>query len=176
MAFLPNKHVIKFLLIGFGSYVCWLSFHEFFLKKQTHFDQYVIHAIVSASEWQLASLGADLQDLNQWNQPLKRHIGLKNAKVITVGAPCDGVVLYALFVCFVLAFPGPPKHKIWFIPLGVFLLFWINTLRVVALACIAKVDESMLQFNHDYTFTALVYSIEFLLWLAWVKYFSIAKS
>lgn len=175
MAFLSNNPVIRFLSIGFGSYVAWLSVHEFYLKRNSRFDQFIIHAIVSTSESQLSFLGAELQDLGQWNNPLKRHIALKGAKVITVGAPCDGVVLYALFVCFILAFPGPVKQKLWFIPIGVLFLFWINTLRVVALVWIAKVDESILQFNHDYTFTAVVYSIEFLLWLLWVKYFSFAK-
>jgi len=172
---LSNKPIIRFLSIGFGSYVTWLSFHEFYLKKHTLFDQYVIHAIVSCAETQLSLVGADLQEMGKWNLPLKRHIAFNGAKVVTVGAPCDGVVLYALFLCFIIAFPGPMKHKLWFAPTGVAFLFWMNTLRIVALAWIAKVDESLLQFNHDYTFTAMVYSFEFLLWMIWVKFFSGVK-
>ncbi|MEJ7663209.1 MAG: hypothetical protein WKG07_28555 [Hymenobacter sp.] len=38
---------------------------------------------------------------------------------VVVGAPCDGAALYALFAGFVLAFPGPWRPKLWFIPLGV---------------------------------------------------------
>jgi exosortase family protein XrtF len=170
-----NKPVFKFLLIGFGVYISWLSFHEFYLKPRTHFDQSVIHAIVSFAEFHLSALGQNTQDLSRWNHPYKRHIALENSKVVTVGAPCDGVILYALFVCFIFAFPGPVRHKIWFMPAGIAILFWMNTLRVISLAWIAKVDESWLQFNHDYTFTVFVYSIEFLLWMLWVKFYSSMK-
>ena len=33
-----------------------------------------------------------------------------------------------------------------------------------------------LKFNHDYTFTVLVYAVVFGLWYGWVRWFVLAKS
>ena len=77
---------------------------------------------------------------------------------MTIGAPCDGVVLYALFIFFILAFPGSVKHKLWFIPLGALSVFYLNVLRIVGLAIIMDINEEWLAFNHDYTFTIIVYA------------------
>lgn len=170
-----SKGVRRFFLIGIGAYVFWLSIHEFILKRYTHFDQYVIEGLINVSEFQLQILNVPLEDLSKWNQPFKRHLAFDGAKAVTIGAPCDGVVLYALFVCFVIAFPGRWLHKCWYIPLGVALLFWINTLRIIALAWILSINESWLAFNHDYTFTIWVYSVEFFLWTIYVKYLSVSE-
>jgi len=170
-----SKGVLRFFIVGIGSYIAWLSCHEFILKKYTSFDQYVIEGLITVSESQLHILQVPLEDLSKWNHPFKRHLAFKGAKAVTVGAPCDGVVLYALFVCFIIAFPGRWFHKLWYIPVGVIFLFWVNTLRIIALAWIMSVNESWLAFNHDYTFTILVYSIEFLLWTVWVRYLSSAQ-
>jgi exosortase/archaeosortase family protein len=61
---------------------------------------------------------------------------------------------------------------VWFVPLGALSVFYLNVLRIVGLAVIMKINESWLAFNHDYTFTILVYLYVFLLWMLWVKKFS----
>jgi exosortase/archaeosortase family protein len=48
----------------------------------------------------------------------------------------------------------------------------LNVLRVVALAIIAKYCPQYLNFNHTYTFTFVIYSFIFLLWIIWVNKFS----
>ncbi len=102
----------------------------------------------------------------------RQHVGIEGFKGVTVGAPCDGVVLYALFIFFVVAFPGPLKHKFWYVPLGAFSIFYLNVLRVAALAIIMSINEDWLAFNHDYTFTVVVYAYVFALWVIWVRRFS----
>jgi exosortase/archaeosortase family protein len=72
----------------------------------------------------------------------------------------------------VAAFPGPWKHKLWYLPLGTLSVFYINALRVVGLAIIVSINPDWLAFNHDYTFTIVVYAYVFLLWVIWVKRFS----
>ena len=70
---------------------------------------------------------------------------------------CDGMVLYALFSGFVIAFPTSSRHKLWFVPVGVALIYGINVLRLVAMSI-----------NHHYTFAFIVYGFIGLLWLWWV--------
>ena len=84
-----------------------------------------------------------------------------------IGAPCDGVALFALFAIFILAFPGPISRKAWFIPAGIALLHLANIVRVVVLARIQATSPEWLEFNHDYTFTVLIYGLVFALWYLW---------
>lgn len=88
---------------------------------------------------------------------------------VVVGPPCNGLVLYALFGGFVLAFPGPWSRKLWFIPLGVALIWGLNVLRVAALALNHHYAHQSVDFNHHYTFTFVVYACIFGLWMLWAR-------
>jgi exosortase/archaeosortase family protein len=90
-----------------------------------------------------------------------------------MGDPCNGIILFALFSSFIIAFPGPLKSKIWFIPSGIIIIYLANVLRVVLLAIIQLyVSRSTLEFHHTYTFTYMVYSLIFFMWWIWVNQFS----
>jgi exosortase/archaeosortase family protein len=87
--------------------------------------------------------------------------------VLFIWHPCNGLVLYALFSGFIVAFPGPARRKLWFIPLGLFLIYSLNVLRVIALSINTYYDHKSADFNHHYTFTAVVYASIFALWMWW---------
>jgi exosortase family protein XrtF len=101
-----------------------------------------------------------------------RTLGIDGTHGLWIGDPCNGITLFALFTGFVIAYPGPVKRKIWFIPLGLFAIHIVNILRIVALAFITLYAPSYLEFNHTYTFTIIVYSFVFFLWMLWANKFS----
>lgn len=88
---------------------------------------------------------------------------------VVVGPPCNGLVLYALFTGFILAFPGRLRAKLWFIPLGVAVLYLLNIVRVAALALNHHYAHRSVDFNHHYTFSFVVYACICLLWMQWVR-------
>jgi exosortase family protein XrtF len=180
MEFLKNPF-FRFLIVGTGLYVLWYSLYEFVLKPHTGFDRFVITQILIGSKTLLTWLGFSVCNCGDspehWNLlRLLTERDLTEAQGVIVGAPCDGIELFALFVVFVLAFPGPWKHRIWYLPLGVLLIHGINILRVSSLAIIDSINPAWLAFNHDYTFTILVYLFVFLLWYVWVNRFSPLKA
>jgi exosortase family protein XrtF len=162
----------RFLVTSIGLYLGWYCIYEFYLHTQTSFDKVVIDGLVRWAEFTLRALGYPTTDYSTADVVFREHIGIAGSKGVTIGAPCDGVVLYALFVFFVAAFPGPWKHKVWFIPFGAFSIFYLNVLRIAGLAIIMNINEEWLAFNHDYTFTVLVYAYVFALWMVWVQFFS----
>jgi exosortase/archaeosortase family protein len=89
---------------------------------------------------------------------------------VEIGAPCDGLSLFALFAVFIAFFPGPVRNKLWFVPLGIIFLHGVNISRVISLAVIQSKYPEWLAFNHDYTFTVLVYGVVFGLWVVWATY------
>jgi exosortase family protein XrtF len=162
----------RFIILSTGLYLGWYFFYEFHLHAHTSFDKIVIDTLVKWAEGTLQLIGYQTTDYSSADVLFREHIGIVGSNGVTIGAPCDGVVLYALFIVFVVAFPGPRKHKLWFVPLGALSVFYLNVLRIVALAVIMSINENWLAFNHDYTFTILVYAYVFALWMIWVQKFS----
>lgn len=164
-----RKAATRFLLIGACIYLAWYALYEFWVKPHTAIDAFVIYAIVDSAESILnlfgyATLRADGFIPND-------TLAIQGSTGVAVGAPCDGMMLFGVFLAFLIAFPGAIRHKAWYIPLGLIAIHYINVLRVVALAIVVKINPDWLAFNHDYTFTILVYGFVFLLWYLWVKYF-----
>jgi exosortase family protein XrtF len=163
---------LRFIFFSVSLYVTWYVFYEFYLHTQTNFDKIIIDTLVRWAEETLRAIGYQTTDYLSVDVAFREHIGIAGSKGVTIGAPCDGVVLYALFIFFILAFPGPIKHKLWYIPLGALSVFYLNVLRIVGLAIIMDINEEWLAFNHDYTFTIIVYAYVFALWMIWVQKFS----
>jgi len=169
MTFLSNPF-FRFILISTGIYLGWNVLYEFFLKPSTLFDDRIIHSLVKLAEGGLQLLGYEVTPYQDF--PYRSHIGILNSKGVTIGPPCDGAVLFALFAAFVIAFSGKIKNKLWFVPVGLLSIHLINALRVLGLAVIVHINEDWLAFNHDYTFTLFVYAWVFFLWWIWISKFS----
>ena len=88
---------------------------------------------------------------------------------VWIGEPCNGVKIFGLFSLFILAFPGSWKKKLWFIPLGIFIVHTANAIRIAALTIISAENQEALDFNHNITFQVIVYGLIFLLWYWWVQ-------
>jgi exosortase family protein XrtF len=99
-------------------------------------------------------------------------LGIDGSNGVWVGSNCNAITLFSLFSVFIFAYPGAQKNKIWFIPVGILVIHFLNLLRVTALVVIDKFAPNYLDFNHTYTFTFLIYAVIFSLWMIWVNKFS----
>ena len=161
----------RFLIVGTFSYLTWVLTYEYVIEPHTDFDEWLIHRIVLRAESLMQLCGGQTAEFQ--DGAYRSHIGLAGNTGVTIGAPCNGIPLFALFIIFILAFPAKPWfHKFWFIPLGVVLIHFVNCLRVIALVLIFYYHPEWLAFNHDYTFTILVYAFVFSLWYVFVTNFS----
>lgn len=161
---------IKFLILASALYLLLFLVHQFIVKRYTYYDQRFITWIIQGADVGLRLLGYKtfmvLQDRDI------QVLGIDGSNGVWVGSNCNAISLFSLFSVFIIAYPGPWKHKAWFIPAGIVAIHLINILRVVALAIIANYDYRLLDFNHTYTFTFLVYGFIFALWIIWVNRFS----
>jgi len=170
-AVVKGDPVIRFLFLAAALYLGWYLLYEFLLRPHGGLDRAVIDSLMAWSSGILTLLGQELIP-EPVNAEHIRTIGVQGGHLLWIGDPCNGVGLFAVFLIFLTAYPGPWKHKIWFGALGLFSIHLINALRVVALCLIVKVDYELLNFNHDYTFYVVVYGWVFLLWAIWVRYFA----
>ena len=80
---------------------------------------------------------------------------------VWIGEPCNGVKIFGLFTLFILAFPGSWKKKLWFIPLGIFIVHTANAIRIALLTIMSAENPKALDFNHNITFQVIVYGLNF---------------
>ena len=160
-----DRTLIRFLFTGVGGYALWYALYEGVLRPFTLLDEVVIAGLVRGTCMLGELFGAQMR-VGEGAWPTQ--VGVVGQAGVTIGTPCDGVVLFALFTVFVAAFPGSWKHKLWFVPAGIAVLFGVNLGRVVALTFIQAHAPKLLQFNHDYTFTVLVYGVVLGLWYVYV--------
>tara|TARA_B110000459_G_scaffold36168_1_gene38492 strand:+ start:1464 stop:2021 length:558 start_codon:yes stop_codon:yes gene_type:complete len=165
-----DKFIVLFLLKALLLYIVWFCIYDLWLKKLGVLDNLITDNLVYLS----------VQFLNIFDYILYvdyHKVGIHGAyAIVIVGRGCNAVELFALFAGFILVFEGNWKHKIWFIPLGILFIHTLNVGRILSLIFIGTVSKSLLEFNHKYTFTIVMYIITFIGWMIWVKYFSSKSS
>lgn len=162
--------VLRFLVTAACLYTAWYLLYEFVLHPPGSLDGLVIDALVWLAGGMLRSMGYELLPDPAFDT--NRYLGVQGGSHLWIGDPCNGVSLFAVYLIFLVAYPGPWRHKPWFGLLGILSIHVINAARVAALCVIASIDYELLNFNHDYTFYVVVYGWVFLLWFIWVKRFA----
>jgi exosortase family protein XrtF len=163
--------VVRFFLIGAVAYLLWFLAYELWIHPRGSVDLALIDNLIRLSGAALETLGYQLLP-EPANAEQIRTIGVQGGHLLWIGDPCNGLGLFAVFTIFLLAYPGPWRHKAWFIGVGLLSIHLINVLRIVALCIVVTIDYELLNFNHDYTFYVVVYGWVFLLWWVWVTRFA----
>lgn len=163
---LKNK-TTRFFVFASILYLTWYVLYQLFVKPHTQIDEKLISLIIANAGFILKLFGFTVYQSTE-DRDLQL-IGVDGAHPIWIGTPCNALTLFMFFALFVIAFPGSIKRKLWFIPIGIVIIHLANVLRVVALTVINYHAPQYVEFNHIYTFTILVYSIIFLLWMWWVN-------
>jgi exosortase family protein XrtF len=173
--YLKKNPVYFFLLKALLLYLFWYLFYELWLHPLGIFDSLIIDNLIKSGEFIITNLGYTLipEPDPKW---AIRTLGIDGTHGIWIGDPCNGISLFALFTGFVIAYPGPLKTKLWFIPLGLVAIHLVNICRIVALVLITLYAPEYLEFNHTYTFTIAVYSFVFLLWMLWANKLAVPKA
>lgn len=171
-----NRFLIQFIGFALALFTGWklLDNYTFLTSYGT---QYVIENLVKSSKFLLELFGFDITiGVSVPYLPYYDLIRIGDSGGVQVGDPCSGVDIFALFAGFVMAFPGSWRAKLWYIPSGVAIIHLLNVLRVMALIFIQFKWPDYLDFNHKYTFTAIMYGVVFLLLVLWVQYFASPKT
>ena len=169
---ITENKILFFLIKAFGLYLFWYILYDLWLHPKSILDNLVSTNLAYWSSLIINALGFIAIDSNAVSTENITVIGIDGTHGLWVGDPCNGITLFALFVGFVVAYPGKIKNKLWFIPAGMLLIHIINILRIVGLCLVVLYAPDALEFNHTYTFTILVYAVVFWLWLLWANRFA----
>lgn len=125
--------------------------------------QELIENIVDVSDKIIRMMGYDL-----FRDGVFLKIG--DSPGVLVGPACAGFGLLFAFTGLILAFEGPWRKKMWFIPLGLAGIHTINIARIVILTIMSNYNYRWVDFNHKYVFNTLIYVFMFMMWVAWVRF------
>ncbi len=167
LSFFKNP-AVRFVFNCFALYVLWYGLYEIWLHPTRILDRPVVNSIVFLSEKFLSSIGYQMVDFGRIDSSISA-IGIDTTHGVQIGDPCNGIAIFALFAGFIIAFPGKWVRKLYYIPFGISIIYTANLIRIIVLCLIAYYAPEQLEFNHNYTFTTLVYSVVILLWYYWIK-------
>jgi exosortase family protein XrtF len=163
-----SRRLTRFVLTAAALYIAWHLFYTRLIHEGSAgfaYDVALCSHIAHASAGLLQTIG--FESFNK-----ATYVYLNSWHVVSVGWQCDGLSLMALFAGFIVAYPGPWRPKLWFIPAGILMIHALNIVRVAALALNQVYARSSMEFNHHYTFTILIYAFIFWLWTIWVRRFA----
>jgi len=153
-----------------------LSFHFLFRYWAYHFhywpiadtvgqiNQYLMRLLYDNSLWALQHLTTydfrtDAETRTFW----------LNGGSVYISAGCSGFKQFLQWIVLMLFFPGPWKHKLWFIPLGLIITHLVNVFRIDSLVIILDYYPQHWNFTHDYILRPFFYVVMFGLWVFWVE-------
>ena len=160
-----SRPLRRFGLVSAACALLWAVGMAYGLGSTSAFDELLCRQLAAGSAWGLRGLGWPAQVAPARPQLLL----LSGQPSVIVGAACDGLVLYALLAGFVLAYPGPGRRRLWFIPLGIGALWLLNVFRIMALALNHRYSPTTFDFDHHYAFSAVAYAALGGLWLLWTR-------
>ena len=101
---------------------------------------------------------------------LDRNGGWAN---VVIAPECASLKQWCHWLFLMLLFPGPWKHKAWFIPAGLVVIEWTNVVRICGILMMQMQWPGPNTFHiaHDYVFKCFFYLVIFLMWVLWVEQF-----
>ena len=108
---LKQNRFLKFLIISSLSYVSLYIIYEFVIKKYTFWDQAFIRVIINSADTILNAFG--YHTFKKLSDTDFQVIGVDGSNGVWVGASCNALTLFFLFIVFIDAYPGLQKSKWW---------------------------------------------------------------
>jgi len=171
--YLNNKHLqplkdvafFGFLILGFHFFFRFWAYDLHYAPLLSVVDpvyEFLTNLLFNNSVWALKHL-TNYQFTTQGSNILMGagHVG--------VHFGCSGLKQFLEWIVLMTFFPGPWKHKAWFIPMGLVIIHLVNIFRISGLSILLLYFPKHWQFTHDYIFRPFFYVVMFLLWVWWVE-------
>jgi exosortase/archaeosortase family protein len=164
------KDVALFILITLVihySYRFWAVQLDYWPSKEAiyHLEGKMAETVYYPSAWFVENvLRIEITRVDQ-----TKTMYFTNNGYIAVNRSCSGFKQILQFVLLMLVFPGSWKRKLWFIPLGILVVYLTNLFRIVGLSVVLITMPEHWDFSHDYVFRPFFYVVIFMLWVWWVE-------
>lgn len=162
------RPALYFLLVFIGLYLLFNTLYGFYIEMYYPMADPLTITISRQVSVLLSWFYEDIsfEVLPDLAYSTLRHKGIE---VINVFEGCNGLNVMIVYLSFLFAFSGKLKSTLYFLWIGITVLYLINLLRVMLLFQVSLHFPQQLYFFHKYFFTGMLYLFVFALWYAWVK-------
>jgi exosortase/archaeosortase family protein len=173
----PLWGVFLFMVITLAFHILWRLGKDWF----TALDAYVaLSEILVSHVFQIAAgindyLFGDLVVGFEQSCTFRitgRADGTTSTYHMLIDESCSGLKQFYQALFLFLIYPGPARHKLWYIPLAIFIMHIVNVLRIVALSVTMLYAYQHWDFVHDWVVRPLFYVVLFGLWVIWEERFA----
>lgn len=162
-------YVFWFMILTYSFHLLWRMFSNEINSFEiiSSASAYLANQVFIWSEW----FNRVILDLSFYVEEPNTFIFPSVNGYIAIVEACGGMKqMYQVFFLFML-FPGPWKHKLWYIPMSFFVMFLTNVFRIIALSIVILISPEYWHFIHDWILRPFFYVVLFGLWVIWVEYF-----
>jgi len=169
----PIADVFVFMIIIVFFHFLWWDWglKDFLLEylSFSELEQFMAYQVFIPSSWIVEHIiGYDINTLNT-------TLYFPNNGYIAVNGSCSGLKQFYQWIFLMILFPGPWKHKAWFIPLGIVVIHLTNIFRIVVLSVILMNWPEQWSTAHDWVLRPFFYVVIFALWVIWEEKFRYKK-
>ena len=134
---------------------------------------WLAHEVFLASEWFLHTFNVKVTTFPEYT--IDNHVW-KNViyyppegkeGYVAVNPGCSGMKQFYQWIILMILYPGPWKHKLWFIPMGLLIIHIVNIGRIVGMTFVTINLPDQWHFIHDWIMRPFFYVVMFLLWAWW---------
>jgi len=167
----PIQSILIFMLILFTSNILWklsingdegnnqvLLFNTFDISDPFNF--LVIH-ITDVVKTLLTFFGY------HFHARYVNDIIFSNHYRVTIIWGCTAIKQSFIFLCIMCLTPGPWKHKLWYVPFGLIIVYAFNILRIFIIAMVSENHPEYFFILHRIILKYLFYCVIFLMWVIW---------
>lgn len=86
---------------------------------------------------------------------------------------CNAISVIILFISFVVSFSGKLKPTLFFVFGGSIVIYILNVIRIAMLSVLIYHFPRQVSLLHSVLFPLFIYGVVFLLWVIWVRKFSL---
>lgn len=145
-------------------YLWWHGLKSFLLDFAAFKDMeaWLAHQVFVSSAW-------IVEDVLNYNISTEGNTIFIDKGYVAVLGSCSGLKQFYQWTVLMLLFPGPWKHKLWFIPSGIIVINIVNILRIVILSLIVVYWPQQWDFIHEWVLRPFFYVVIFAMWVIWVE-------
>lgn len=169
-----KKYWLRFLISGAALLIIVYLFYHV-LRQFEFIDQIYVEALNKFAQFLLFASKKFTElfgfEVTVYGKTIKIVDGYK-AHGVYMDRGCMGRNVLLAFAGLIAVFPGKTKHKLWYIPMGLTVITFVNILRISGLAITAYCCPEYSDINHYLVFKIVAWIIIFILWMIWFNRFS----
>jgi exosortase family protein XrtF len=162
------KPVQFFILKCLVIFLAWNICYYYFLQPSGQPDQFLTHLTGDYSS-QILNNFFPLLQVDTINSTDESSLYSNEHKLIRIAHSCNALELYVLYSAFIICVPGSILKRIFFIQIGILLIFLLNISRITGLAWLHVYHRDWVPISHKYIFKTVVYLFVFLFWYLYSK-------